>query len=122
MLGLLLALAVSAFSASAAPEADLCTALSHTEEYLGKTMTVQGEVVQFEHGRYLTAEPRCAQEPSGVLLRGNSSISMSRGIRLPATVEGTLGMSTAYIPGLAKSPYLVFSVSHIKYGKPKKKK
>ena len=118
---LLIALDVLAFGASAAPEADLCTVLSHREEYLGKVITVRGEVVQFEHGRYLVAQPRCAQEPSGVLIRGNFPASGPRGIGRPAIVEGILGISTTDMPRLAESPYLVLSVGHIKYGKPKQK-
>jgi hypothetical protein len=105
----------------------LCELLAHPEEHMGERVVVHGTIVQYEHGRYLVAIPRCDQEPSGVPVHNTDTqtyfgVGGRKGVGVPATVDGQLVMAQA-TRGInsVKGPYVAFSAKKVRYEWPQNK-
>ncbi len=84
---------------------------------MSRPVSVRGEIVQYEHGRYLVAMPRCPQERSGIVIQGNFHTGGTKGRGVSATVEGKLVKSTVGVPRFIQAPYVAFSAARVRYGK-----
>jgi hypothetical protein len=97
----------------------LCPLLADAKKHIGEAVLVQGTIVQYEHGIYLFANPRCQHEPSGIIIQGElqgyREAGGTKGVGVSATVEGVFVMSKLGVPKYIKAPYLAFLAKRVHY-------
>lgn len=101
-----------------------CEILRRPQDYVGKSLVVQGLVTWFEHGAFLDASLTCGGEAfTGIRLRGDISFVSyfaaggRKGVGAAATVKGKVIMATIRAPSASATPSPALSVSDIRYEK-----
>jgi len=97
----------------------LCDVSQHQEEYMGKSIAVQGVLISFEHGAFLHAYPNCGTpDLAAIRIESGGNVSWSdyfqaggsKGVGLMVILKGRVVISK-------RTHHPAFAVSSISYVK-----